>query len=239
MESFFKELTSSEETITIWAAIGATIILIFVIYIISKISNSVNDRSSSYIGQSSRGAKKQSKSNASDRDMRSRETTISKNSTYIDKQNDVPNSEVEHNNSSISDNDLKEEGIARGNLIQEITNADGTISTQIAFDVTNDEYANAPISIRYEYLETANDGQFRKLLPSDEKCFFRTWEDNGIRKFEFHGNVDKALANINAIFDDVCEIEGKQNGATQIENVEPGILDSKLKVTTPAKIKLS
>ena len=93
-------------------------------------------------------------------------------------------------------------------------------------------------SLRYEYLESANSGQFRRLLSSDEKCFFRTWEDNGIRKFEFHGNVDRALANINAIFDETCEIEGKQNGATNIINVEPGILDSKLKVETKAKIKL-
>lgn len=92
--------------------------------------------------------------------------------------------------------------------------------------------------LRYEYLEAANSGQFRKLLPSDEKCFFRTWEENGIRRYEFHGNVDKALANINAIFDETCEIEGKQNGATNIINVEPGILDSKLKVETKAKIKM-
>ena len=46
------------------------------------------------------------------------------------------------------------------------------------------------------------------------------------------------LANINAIFDDVCEIEGKQNGATQIENIDPGELTNQLKVKTPAKIKL-
>lgn len=91
---------------------------------------------------------------------------------------------------------------------------------------------------RYEYLEAANSGQFRRLLSSDEKCFFRTWEENGIRKFEFHGNVDRALANINAIFDETCDIEGKQNGATNIINVEPGIIDNNLKVEKKAKIKL-
>jgi len=96
-----------------------------------------------------------------------------------------------------------------------------------------------PSSQKYEYLETANNGQFRKLLPTDEKSFFSTWNENGIRKFEFHGNVEKALANINAVFDDVCEIEGKQNGATQIINVEPGTLDSKLRVEKKAKIKLA
>ena len=71
-----------------------------------------------------------------------------------------------------------------------------------------------------------------------DKCFFRTWEEDGIRKYEFHGNVAKALANINAIFDDVCEIEGKRSGATEIENIKEGILDSDLRITRKAKIRL-
>lgn len=123
-------------------------------------------------------------------------------------------------------------------IVQETTNDDGTIKSEINFDLSNDESTPVPFSPKYEYLEAANGGQFRKLLPSDDKCFFRTWEENGVRKFEFHGNVDKALANINAIFDDVCEIEGKQNGATQIINLDPGVLTDQLKVDTPAKIKL-
>lgn len=126
----------------------------------------------------------------------------------------------------------KEKGI----YVQEIKNDDGTVKSEIDFDLTYD--VPAPTPLKYEYLETANGGLFRKLLPSDEKCFFRTWVENGVRKFEFHGNVDKALANFNAVFDDVCEIEGKQNGATQIKNIKPGTLTSQLKVDTPAKIKL-
>lgn len=112
--------------------------------------------------------------------------------------------------------------------VEETTNADGTIRTDVIF--ANKEY---------KYLETANGGKFWKLLPSDEKSLFRTWVENGVRKFEFHGNVDNALANFNAVFDDVCEIEGKQNGATQITNVEPGILSSQLKVEKKAIIKLT
>ena len=112
--------------------------------------------------------------------------------------------------------------------VEETTNADGTTKTEVIF-------ANR----EYKYLEEANGGQFRKLLSIEEKSFFRTWEENGIRKFEFSGNVENALANINAIFDDVCEIEGKQNGATQIDNVEPGILNSQLKVEKKALIKLT
>lgn len=125
------------------------------------------------------------------------------------------------------------------NKVQQIINDDGTVTSQIDFDLSNEETTPVVAPPKYDFLEAANGGQFRKLLPSDEKSFFRTWEENGIRKFEFHGNVDKALANINAIFDDVCEIEGKQNGATQISNVEPGILDSQLKVEKKAKIKLT
>lgn len=135
--------------------------------------------------------------------------------------------------------DYTKEEIRKGIYLKEIKNEDGTIKSEIEFDDTNDGITPIPTHLKYEYLEAANGGQFRKLLSSDEKCFFRTWEENGIRKFEFHGNVDKALANINAIFDDVCDIEGKQNGSTQIINVEPGILNNQLKVEKRAKIKLA
>ena len=92
--------------------------------------------------------------------------------------------------------------------------------------------------IQYQYLQEAYDGKFLKLFPSLEKCFFRTWAEGGTRYFEFCGNIAKALANINAIFDDVCEIEGKRNGATDIENVSAGTLDSELRITSKAKIRL-
>lgn len=130
----------------------------------------------------------------------------------------------------------KEKG--KGIYLKESTNDDGTIKSEIEFDNTNDSVLPISMPSKYDYLEAANGGQFRKLLSSDEKCFFKTWEENGTRKFDFHGNVDKALANINAIFDDVCDIEGKQNGSTQIINLEPGILNNQLKVEKRAKIKL-
>ena len=128
----------------------------------------------------------------------------------------------------------------KGIYVNESSYSDGASKNEIYFDLSNENHnsVSAPIPQKYEYLESASNGQFRKLLTSDEKSFFRTWEENGVRKFEFHKNVDRALANINAIFDDVCEIEGKQNGATQIINVEPGILSSQLKVEKMAKIKL-
>lgn len=123
--------------------------------------------------------------------------------------------------------------------VKEIRNADGTVKSEIDFALSYEEPVFASFSPKYDFLEAAIGGKFLKLLPSDEKCFFRTWEENGVRKFEFHGNVVNALANFNAVFDDVCEIEGKQNGATQITNVEPGILNSQLKVEKKSKIKLT
>ena len=132
---------------------------------------------------------------------------------------------------------IAQENEKRANSFEK-KNDDGTVRNEIVFDLSNEKPVSAPIVPRYEYLEAANSGQFRRLLSSDEKCFFRTWEENGIRKFEFHGNVDRALANINAIFDETCDIEGKQNGATNIINVEPGIIDNNLKVEKKAKIKL-
>lgn len=142
--------------------------------------------------------------------------------------------------------------------VQQKENDDGTIRNEVLFDspqggaednstsntLDSLEFENkpvpAPISRKYEYLKGLNSGKFLKIIPSPEKSFFRTWVENETRKFEFCGDVEKALANFNAIFDNVCEIvEGKQNGATHIINDEPGTLDSNLKVETPAKIKLA
>lgn len=91
---------------------------------------------------------------------------------------------------------------------------------------------------RYKYLEEAIGGRFMSIKSNADKCYFRTWEENGVRKFEFFGNTSKALANINAIFDGVCDIDGKHNGATEIENISPGSLNSDLVITNKAKIRL-
>lgn len=112
-------------------------------------------------------------------------------------------------------------------------------STVIEFDISQEQKQQTSIThAQYQYLQEANDGKFMRLLSSPEKCYFRTWEEGGVRKYEFCGNVAKALANINAIFDDVCEIEGKRSGATDIENVSAGTLDSELRITSKAKLRL-
>lgn len=112
-------------------------------------------------------------------------------------------------------------------------------SNVVEFDLSQEQKQKTNTNqVQYQYLQEANDGKFMRLLSSPEKCYFRTWEEGGMRKYEFCGNVAKALANINAIFDDVCEIEGKTSGTTDIENVSAGILDSELRITNKAKIRL-
>ncbi len=168
--------------------------------------------------------------------------TISRSQQECNRWNVDPIKRTESINISYSDHaEYAKKEQEKGIYVRESQNEDGTLKSEVLFDNTDQEPASVPISVprKYEYLDEASGGQFRNLLPSEEKCFFRTWDENGVRKFEFHGNVENALANINAIFDDVCDIEGKQNGATQIINVEPGVLDNNLKVETPAKIKLA
>lgn len=112
-------------------------------------------------------------------------------------------------------------------------------SNVIEFDLSQDQNSLTNMSqVHYQYLQEANEGKFMRFLTNPDKCYFRTWEEGGVRKYEFYGNVAKALANINAIFDDVCEIEGKRSGATDIENVSAGTLDSELRITSKAKIRL-
>ena len=112
-------------------------------------------------------------------------------------------------------------------------------SNVVEFDLSQEQNRQVATSqVQYQYLQEANDGKFMRLLSSPEKCYFRTWAEGGVRKYEFCGNVAKALANINAIFDDVCEIEGKRSCATDIENVSSGTLDSELRISSKAKIRL-
>ena len=124
-----------------------------------------------------------------------------------------------------------------GNITTNGTNASQN-NKEVVSSGTHVEYCRPTNSLTYNYLQEANGGKFLRLMSSPDKCFFRTWEEGGVRKYEFCGNVAKALANINAIFDDVCEIEGKRSGATDIENVSAGTLDSELRITSKAKIRL-
>lgn len=241
MSGIIGDILNDRTTLSLFAAIAMLLVLILIIFLLSTIGG----KQSSYI---SRGNNSRNPSNRrvngyyepqKKQNPRVGERAYDNHNTYSNqfpnKQNDNPPKEIDSVSPSKTDRDNGE----KNSSIQQTLNDDGTITTEVFFDTTNENLTPVPSLPKYEYLETANNGQFRKLLPSDEKSFFRTWEENGTRKFEFHGNVEKALANINAIFDDVCEIEGKQNGATQIGNEEPGTLDNNLKVITPAKIKLS
>lgn len=241
MDRILNELAREEGLISIWAAIGAILLFLFVLYLLSKFMYSENRNKSPYMGLRNKSNVSENKGISDDEPVKDKTIWGGEKRTYSNSihLNDNINEEKE----SIKHPSTEKTSVAENGKNQspkeQLQNIDGTEEIDNNFDSTNDNFAPVSSSPKYEYLETANNGQFRKLLPSGEKCFFRTWEENGTRKFEFHGNVDKALANINAIFDDVCEIEGKQNGATQIDNVEPGILNSQLKVEKKAVIKLT
>ena len=236
MVGIINDLLNDKTTIYLFGVVAILLILFLIIYLLST-----GRKQSSYIGQ---GNNSQNTNNMGRRyydPQSNQKPLVGERSPYNASSYQSPNRQQDNTakeKDSVSPPKTDRVNSEKNGSIHQTLNDDGTITTEVFFDSMNEKLAPVPSLPKYEYLETANNGQFRKLLPSDEKCFFITWEENGIRKFEFHGNVDKALANINAIFDDVCEIEGKQNGATKIENEEPGILDSKLKVTTPAKIKL-
>ncbi len=96
-----------------------------------------------------------------------------------------------------------------------------------------------PTEREYAFLRCATDGRFAvPAAEADGKTFFRVWDEDGQKRFEFHGNERKALANPNAVFDGVCELHGRREGATAIENVTPGVLTSDYAVQTPAVLRL-
>jgi hypothetical protein len=90
----------------------------------------------------------------------------------------------------------------------------------------------------YTYLIPSGKERFSQSFRGPEKCFFRMWEEGNVLKYEFSGNVDKALANLNAVFDDTCHLQGSQMNARSIINIYPGELDSQLNIIKKAVIKL-
>lgn len=236
MGSKLQNILTSEDILFILSTIGAVMALFLLMHFLSR------QESSSYIGID--GKNRRNKRNTRNTSNETNKTPSNNNPIEyshqsVDKRTEKHSDKTEHISLSNDDHHIfAQDKLQKQNQEHQKQNADGTVRTEILFDSNSENFSAAPLVPRYEYLDTANNGQFRKRLPSDEKSFFRTWLENGTRLFEFHGNVEKALANINAIFDDVCEIEGKQNGATQIHNVEPGILDSQLKIEKKAKIKL-
>lgn len=254
----FREIVSGVDNqandpyVVIAGIIVVIIVALCILYLfIGYLYPGIDNRRSSYI---SKNGKSKLGSNNYMKGFKSQQfgtsPMIDKRENIPDFQSNLPNLSPNHKDSQYNtknqsdsplknqnDNGGQEDGNNNGDFPkkEDLTGKEQSTSPS---NVADDETKHVLLTPMYKYLETATNGQFRKLLPSDGKCFFRTWEENGVRKFEFHKNVDRALANINAIFDDVCEIEGKQNGATQIINVEPGILSSQLKVEKMAKIKL-
>jgi hypothetical protein len=103
---------------------------------------------------------------------------------------------------------------------------------------TEQPSANSPHK-EYKYLKYAMKGRFDRPYSSPEGCIFRYTESKGNREFEFidnDANARKALANLNATFDDVCEFENDYEGARRITTKTRGILDRDLTVIKKAII---
>lgn len=121
------------------------------------------------------------------------------------------------------------------------TNSDDSIppveyepSPTFTFDLNNKSE-----SVKYYYLKDAYKGKFPKKFTEPTGCYFRCWEKDGKLLYEFCGDQEKAIKNVNAYFDDVCILKGvNPYQANAIVNVEPGILDENLNVIERAVINL-
>lgn len=107
-------------------------------------------------------------------------------------------------------------------------------SPVITFDLNNKSE-----SVTYYYLKDAFKGKFSKKFTEPYGCYFRCWEKDGKLLFEFCGDQEKAIKNVNAYFDDVCLLKGvNPYQANAIVNLEPGILDENLSVIEKAVVNL-
>jgi hypothetical protein len=96
--------------------------------------------------------------------------------------------------------------------------------------------------IQYLYLRTPDDeGCFAKVFNDNENAYYRLFDINGDNaKFEFCGNIARAIANKNAIFDIITQQEGDSTRARNIESISPGEvtrINGKWKVTRKAKVR--
>lgn len=93
-----------------------------------------------------------------------------------------------------------------------------------------------------KYLKTAKDGVFNNTYDTPAGCYYELFNINGNQAdFKFYGDSTEAIANKNAVFDNVCESSGISTTAKKVISDEPGILtslsDGKWKVTQKAKIR--
>ena len=223
-----KDLIRLDNLELIYAFIGLIVFLIVILIISRRVSRRKTD--SNYEDLIEGTLKKREKFNQEHPDWGKTKSELQVNDKIEGHNNDTQESAISSGTNSQSDlpNNKGNDGASTENaIIWDIKR-----EQQLASSST-DILPQATLS-KYKFMQAAVNGKFLKLLTSDEKCYFRTWG-----KYEFYGNIKKALANINAIFDEACEIEGKQNGATKITNVKPGIIDTNLKITKKAIIRLS
>lgn len=95
---------------------------------------------------------------------------------------------------------------------------------------------------KVRYLKIKSGNSFNQITNDiDDSINYRVldFEDDNKAKFEFCGNVQNALKNTSAIFDNVCEYEGDPKNAKSIKNIWHGIVEKqegKWVVTQKARI---
>lgn len=108
-------------------------------------------------------------------------------------------------------------------------------------DIRSGPLAELPKDLKVKYLKTAPGGIFNNVFDSPNGCYFKLYEIEGSNaKFEFCGNIEEAIANRSAIFDETSEPFNPPENATQIITRTPGIatlVDGKWKVKDKAIIK--
>ena len=87
----------------------------------------------------------------------------------------------------------------------------------------------SPKEIKYQYLSqlnSANGGYFKRVQGSyDSSSFYRMFDSDGTKaKFEFNGDMERAIKNWSSVLDPASDYDGDTDTASRIENIAPGII---------------
>lgn len=87
----------------------------------------------------------------------------------------------------------------------------------------------SPKEVKYQYLSqlnSANGGYFKRVQGSyDSSSFYRMFDSDGTKaKFEFNGDMERAIKNWSSVLDPASDYDGDTDTASRIENIAPGII---------------
>ena len=104
----------------------------------------------------------------------------------------------------------------------------------------NEQEHNQEPVVKY-LKDVGPNGIFNQIFDAPQNCYFKMFDiKDDSAKFEFVGDVKKAIANKDAVFDNTCETSGTSRNAKNIKTEEAGELklqNGKWQVTKKAKIK--